>query len=740
MQPRQAKLSLEELNELKQLMGALLAILSFWSLASLSIESGLIVFLGGLAATVALVLPCRIARIPGVVWHWAGPVILLLIGVDFILHIPDFMPPLVRMIVLLIIYRILAPRNRREDLQLILLCLFCIVISGVLTVSLLFAFQILIFVPLAMSLLFVICLLDRGDGSHTYTIVWDDFSWPRFIRRVSRVLDVRVISLCALMFALVVAVSSFLFILMPRFDFNQSIPFLEISTQARSGFSEEVRLGEVSEIQEDHSVALSIDVPSLDAVPATTYWRMLVLDKYDDGRFRVSRSLRTKPMRIFDRSREIRSSVIPFAERSGALWTFYMEGGMSRYLPLPGDFAALRFQKTQDYERIPAVEVMALDSVGQNVFSYQIEDLNFNSRFPAGNEERAIFESRPLEITAAQGRGELSYPLTTLELQLAEDSKAALQEMNREILGTQAMSAGEYSRQLTNFLWQRFEYSLRPDSDPIGHEDPIVAWLSRGTQGHCELFAGAFILLAREAGYPARMVVGYAGGAWNTLEDYYVVRNSNAHAWVEIFDAEDQTWLRVDPTPGRVSSDAEAVLASHMTFESGWSAWGDSLRIQWYRRIVNFEQKDQLQIATSLKDLWLESYARLKQRLSHWWVAFKGWVLRPFEVQKIGPLLVLAAAGSAAFLLWRLRYQLLRFISRLMHRSRGLDPVRRQAGSFLRRIQARGIESTVVAELQALRYGPECSLARAKSVFARAKQVLRRHQVSSLSIWNKQRR
>ena len=722
MGSKQARLSTEELHELKQLMGALLAMLSFWSLLSLDVGSMPILVLGGLTAAVAFCFPRWVAGIPAVVWRWAGPVILLMIVGDFLLHIPEFIPPLVRMVVLLLIYRVLAPRNLREDKQVILLCLFCVVISGVLTVSLLFALQILLFAPLAMALLFVICLVDRGKEAGPHVIDWTSFEWSQFIRRVWQVLDLRIIVLCSAMFALVVAVSSLIFILTPRFDFNRALPFLELSTQARSGFSEEVALGDVSEIQEDNSVALRIDVPDIDVVSAVPYWRMLVLDKYAAGRFRISHSLRAKPFRTFAERRELQLSVVPFSQHQGDLWTFYMEGGISRYLPLPGDFVALRFQKLQEIEWVPDVRVLGLDSVGQNVFSYQVEDLQFNLRIPVGEGEREVLDSLPLEVEEDEL---LAYPLTTIELDMPAESKAALHEINRGLVGETPLSAVDYSRAVTNYLWQNFAYSLMPDGERRTGQDPVVSWLGSGSQGHCELFAGSFILLAREAGYAARMVVGYAGGSWNTLEDYFVVRNRDAHAWVEIYDAENESWLRVDPTPGHGSSDPEMLVQGSMTFDSGWSAWVDSLRIQWYRRIVNFEQQDQVELAMTLKDVLLDYYAALKQRLSEWGLAIKSWVAAPLDLGRLQPLIVLLALGVAVVAIWRVRYTLLGFIHRLLRRPKALDPVRRQAGRYLSKLKIEGIQSPVVAELQALRFGPELSARAAKSVFSRARKALR---------------
>ena len=74
-------------------------------------------------------------------------------------------------------------------------------------------------------------------------------------------------------------------------------------------------------------------------------------------------------------------------------------------------------------------------------------------------------------------------------------------------------------------------------------------------QGFCEHIASAFAVLMRGMGVPARIVTGYQGGERNSVDNYWTVRNSDAHAWTEIWIA-DQGWVRIDPTgavsPGRV--------------------------------------------------------------------------------------------------------------------------------------------------------------------------------------------
>jgi transglutaminase-like putative cysteine protease len=78
---------------------------------------------------------------------------------------------------------------------------------------------------------------------------------------------------------------------------------------------------------------------------------------------------------------------------------------------------------------------------------------------------------------------------------------------------------------------QAFRYSLHVQRD--AHYDPVVDFLRFHQEGHCELFASAMALLARAQGIPTRVVSGYRGGDVNRVGGYTIVRERNAHAWVE---------------------------------------------------------------------------------------------------------------------------------------------------------------------------------------------------------------
>jgi hypothetical protein len=113
-----------------------------------------------------------------------------------------------------------------------------------------------------------------------------------------------------------------------------------------------------------------------------------------------------------------------------------------------------------------------------------------------------------------------------------------------------------------------YQYSLEfDDAEPLPPEqanlDPLERFVVHRRRGHCEYFASALVMMLRSQDIPARLVVGYKGGDWNLLGQYYLVRQRHAHAWVEVFLTADEVppdeiagtpsgggaWFRLDPTP-----------------------------------------------------------------------------------------------------------------------------------------------------------------------------------------------
>ncbi|MEO6185433.1 MAG: DUF3488 and transglutaminase-like domain-containing protein, partial [Steroidobacteraceae bacterium] len=178
--------------------------------------------------------------------------------------------------------------------------------------------------------------------------------------------------------------------------------------------------------------------------------------------------------------------------------------------------------------------------------------------------------------------------------------------MARE-LRARATSDEQFSRMaLDYFRTAGFEYTLTPPLLDTNSVDDLIFNTKRGFCGH---FASAYVTLMRAAGVPARVVTGYLGGTWNAVGGYYTVRQSQAHAWAEIW-LEAQGWVRIDPTaavaPERLR-DGAGPLPSANTGAIGTllgdAQWLHALRDSWdaagnwwQERVVNFNRDAQLDL------------------------------------------------------------------------------------------------------------------------------------------------
>ncbi len=161
---------------------------------------------------------------------------------------------------------------------------------------------------------------------------------------------------------------------------------------------------------------------------------------------------------------------------------------------------------------------------------------------------------------------------------------------------------------LRHFNREPFSYTLTPRRL---RGDPIDQFLFDTREGFCEHYAAAFVTLMRAAGLPARIVTGYQGGEFNTVSDYMIVRQRDAHAWAEVY-LDGRGWVRVDPTaavaPKRVSQGINTVLpqrsllplfSGNATAISVWrqftNVW-DALNYNWSQWVLGYTPKRQRQM------------------------------------------------------------------------------------------------------------------------------------------------
>ncbi|HEY1109367.1 MAG TPA: DUF3488 and transglutaminase-like domain-containing protein, partial [Opitutaceae bacterium] len=544
--------------------------------------------LAAVATIATMVKPQLPARVPRVAHTLAFPAIVAFFAGDLWLS-GELLPAMVRLDILLLLYRNLSYRQRRDDLQIVVLGLFLVIVAGVLTVSLTFAAHLLVYTGCALALLLTLTLTENGEKAPKEKRPAANDAWvphadlSRLLRRIKDATDWRIVGLGSVLFVGVVAISALLFLAIPRFQLENSM-FLDrfIAKKSKTGFSDSITFGDVTDIQQDTSVALSVDVSDQSAVPSAPYWRMLVLDYYVDGAFKLSPGLRTWEFRRERSSATVEGVAQHEGETPRAVWTFFLESGVSSYMPQLGPFTRLRFRETQNFQFAPALNSVMLRDQPASMTAYQVEGYDLRPFLPdAGFAERWAKRDRE---EATQRLGNLQ---AALRMQGAD--RLRLERLAAEIASGEKLTAGEFARRAGAWLRQQHSYSLSP-TVPKGEGDPLVRWMTSREPGHCELFAGSLVVLARAAGYPARVVTGFRGGTWNGYSNNFTIRNSDAHAWVEIFDEAAKGWLRTDPLQPEESQQATATVgetAVAARLDRSWRARFDSLRVFWYRRIVS---------------------------------------------------------------------------------------------------------------------------------------------------------
>ncbi len=707
-------LSPDELHRLRWVLGGLLALVSVWGVFVLDLGGAALAPVLSVAVLAAQVRPLWSGRLPAWLWRLLFPGLILFVAADLVLN-GEPLGAMLRLNLVLIAVRAVSPRRPREDLQLVVLCLFPVVVAGVLTAAFGFVALILGFTALALTYLLTITLSATSEAEPAGAEAWARLPWGRLADRLRRAVDWRVVAGAAALYALVVVVASVLFLAIPRFQIENSLGFLQLNNRrSLSGFSDVVKFGEVTDIAQDRSTALRAELDDPRKVPALPYWRMVALDEYKDGSFAASRGL-LRHDHVLGERREL-AGELPTGG-GGPVWTFYFEAGVSRYLPLTGGFTRLRLRESRALRVNDRAGTVALRDEAQSMFAYRVEGLDLEG-------DRADPLLRAELQAAARPPGE--FPSTLLAVPGGAGNAAALEAMLAEITGGAPLPAAEFADRASAWLAKRHDYSMR-SSIPPGEEDVVVRWLQSAAPGHCELFAGAFTLLARRAGFPTRVVTGFRGGAWNEFERYYMVRNSDAHAWCEVLD-EGGRWRRVDPTPGRVGgNDGGPARPGYPTeVDRSWTARFDALRMLWYRRIVNFDRGSQEELVDTLRAASRRSGAALIARLDRWGRAVRDWVLRPWSPGRAAKWsAAVALVLSVGWLAWRWRAL---WWWRWKRRWSG-DPVRREAGRWLRRLEPLPRSDRVLAataELQRLRYGPEAGRPSPLAVFRRARQARRR--------------
>jgi transglutaminase-like putative cysteine protease len=362
-----------------------------------------------------------------------------------------------------------------------------------------------------------------------------------------------------------ILITAGLFFVIPRVG-QASLPIRAELRRMITGFTSQVELGAIGEIETDTTVVMRVSFPDLGAAPADLpglRWRGITLDQFDGRGWTASRPER----------RALRASaagVIRVAAPRGTGRTLIQEIFLE---PIGTDviFAMPRVLTV----RLGGPGLLVDDTGGLSVTTPAAR-LHYTVESEPEQIGRHGVAARPLDAAARE---------RYLQLPPLPERIPAL---------AQRLSAGrandhERARRLTDFLTRELRYSLTQTQ--TARTDPLEDFLFVRRSGNCEYFATALAVMLRTVGVPARVVNGFQRGEWNPYGEYFAVRLSDAHSWVEAW-IEGAGWLTFDASPrAATASAAGGWLALHL----------DALRMRWYRYVVNWSLKDQVDLASAIR-------------------------------------------------------------------------------------------------------------------------------------------
>jgi len=356
-----------------------------------------------------------------------------------------------------------------------------------------------------------------------------------------------------------------LFVLFPRIP-GPLWGLPEDAYKNQTGLSEEMSPGSINQLVSSSAIAFRVKFDD-DRIPPhhERYWRGIVLTQYDGRTWRK------------DDAPESALANIEYSDPGSAASSYSYEVTLE---PTNLDWLlALEYPHTfAGRYRLSREAALYSEDKINNIISYRIES--------RAGINRSLFAQEDLKYRLLPvGRNPGTADLASILMEEADyDARAYITAV------------------LNYFSEQGFIYTLSPD---LLGEDAMDDFLLQTRRGFCEHYASAFTYLMRLAGIPARVVIGYQGGVMNPLDDYMIVRQSDAHAWSEVWL--DGRWRRIDPTatiaPDRIeqgitSAGLElnrlpALLVTEFGLLKDMAFLYDSFQNRWNQWVIGFDQERQ---------------------------------------------------------------------------------------------------------------------------------------------------
>lgn len=351
-----------------------------------------------------------------------------------------------------------------------------------------------------------------------------------------------------------------LFILVPRVPG----PLWGLTHEQRSGvtgLSNHMSPGKISDLIQDNSVAFRVSFKGDIPPQSDLYWRGPVMSRFNGKTWFQTTHKRKQLLSVKTKGK--RYEYTTTMEANGKKWLLPLDLpiGSIPESTITSDFELKSTKPINDLKKYDLISY-SQSSFGENeVFDV----LNNNTAFPESKNPKTIQYGRQLRKQFTDDKQLVKYVLE-------------------------------------QFRKQPYFYTLSP---PLLGENPMDEFLFDTKKGFCEHYAGSFALLMRAANIPSRIVTGYQGGELNTEGNYLIVRQSDAHAWTEVW-YDDEGWTRVDPTaavsPDRIEKSIDAALSNEdvsFSFNTKNSFIGqllfrwDNVQHNWNNWVLNYNQAKQ---------------------------------------------------------------------------------------------------------------------------------------------------
>lgn len=490
--------------------------------------------------------PARAAKLKSI-WNAAAIGIFLVFTLDYLLFSNNLMESAARFLTLLAAIKLFDLNDARDYLIFYSLTFFEIIAAAASTISPIFLLIISIFIICAIWAMIIFTI--KGEFENHYpgqkNLPLNLFSPAFFLTTI-------------ILTVFSITITLILFFIIPRVGIG-FFDTRDLSGLKVSGFSEKIRLGDFGPVKRDTTVVMRVELAVKTAPKETLYFRGQTLDRYVPGGWEATTRKKSRLWKksdnrfVIGRTQKIGTSMLVQKIMLEPLETDVIFGA-SRMVMVEGRFPTL-WTNESGAIYLPNIPYSRIEyTVMSNLDSAVLEDPNDTLDY--------------LETE------ELSAQVVELARRLTEGSRTNM----------------EKAEKIRNYLKQNYSYTLSPRKGE--GPSPLDDFLFFTKEGYCEHFATAMAMLLRGAGLPSRIVTGFLQGEWNEYGNYLLVRQQDAHSWVEA-DI-DGLWTRFDPTP--------SVGLTGLVKTSTLSMYVDALRFKWRRYIIKYSLSDQVRAALKVEN------------------------------------------------------------------------------------------------------------------------------------------